>query len=678
MFLFQEVYAPHLTVEEIIRQIPNCPNNVAQEIMKSNNPQAKFNEIKTAFAEIAHTCGEGAGDAFYALRNDKIAAFFVQNPNLVADAFGEIAKVCGRQSYNAFYALRNNKIDALFVQNPNAFVEIAKACGERAGDAFYALRNDKIAAFFVQNPKLVADAFDEIALACGLWSGNAFAALFENDKIAAFFVQNPKLVADAFGEIAKVSGRFTKEVLYVLGDDKAADVFLQYCNGQMNLDLLLLSLYAAVPSLSIEIGRPLDNLHDRDTERREYLAGLSTVQVFGLLMSPPEYFYTSTNHLLFDRLKADLKKEGKSISQLLGEYGLLGTEQCRNLIFRAVTYDRLFGKQDSLFEKSDIDAILGTLLAPIGSDTFDRQYYFLLANAINSFGKNPEIMKPLKERLEERLKGFEGKILLTNDLRQIRSALEYLVYAMDAGTSLVPAERTWDIKGSHSKAAFNMSDYIVDGKLRIIQVFDKEDTGKDHWPMTRDWFSEKSGFKTVLDNGKEVRLESDNARMTLFMGDNDEENQAFIKSELEKNPNAIITFRGHSFSLMGNFPPEIFGNKNGHVLFIPGSCGSSSSTPKYMAANPNTDLRFFSNTSTGRGQVTNVLVDILIGSTRKKLAEFKSVNGEYALYASPTFENLIKENEAKIVSNGGDIGTIHVWTAGEGLLYYVQNHMKNL
>jgi predicted ferric reductase len=77
-------------------------------------------------------------------------------------------------------------------------------------------------------------------------------------------------------------------------------------------------------------------LHNDDKKRKEYLDSLSTLQVLSLLLSNPEYFYTSSNHLLMDRLKADLKKQNLEVSDLLEQYNLIKErpDLCRNLLFR--------------------------------------------------------------------------------------------------------------------------------------------------------------------------------------------------------------------------------------------------------------------------------------------------------------------------------------------------------
>ena len=81
----------------------------------------------------------------------------------------------------------------------------------------------------------------------------------------------------------------------------------------------------------------------------------------------------------------------------------------------------------------------------------------------------------------------------------------------------------------------------------------------------------------------------------------------------------------------------------------------------YKKNNKTTDLRVFSNTSTGKGQVTNTIIDVLIKTKHKK-----------------QFEEILKDNEGRIISHGGNINTIKVWSPGEGLLDYVYSTEDSL
>ena len=96
---------------------------------------------------------------------------------------------------------------------------------------------------------------------------------------------------------------------------------------------------------------------------------------------------------------------------------------------------------------------------------------------------------------------------------------------------------------------------------------------------------------------------------------------------------------------------DIFQNSDFHILFVPGSCGSSDSIPNYVRNNPNTDLRAASNTSTGRGQVTNVLMSMFIETNSKT-----------------KFEDLLAKYSGRIKDAGGDPHTIKIRSKGEKLL----------
>jgi hypothetical protein len=141
------------------------------------------------------------------------------------------------------------------------------------------------------------------------------------------------------------------------------------------------------------------------------------------------------------------------------------------------------------------------------------------------------------------------------------------------------------------------------------------------------------------------------------MGKTEQENIDFARKWIATHEKGIVTFRGHSISLFGNMPTNIFGNKDGEYVFIPGSCGSASSILEYVYGNPNTDLRTLSYISTGYGNVTNALVLMLLG--QQTPVEFAS---------------LLQNNAGKIQAAGGDANLIRIWKPGEGLLNYIAQH----
>ncbi len=627
-----------LTFDQAKRQIdggrmgrPECPDEVVKAILKSGNPKEAILEVKSALDGIAKAAGHSTGHAFQALSNEKVAGLFVSH----TEEFVEIAKAAGDRAGYAFEVLSNEKVAGLFVEKPevviDAFGKIAKAAGNRVWAAFSALSEDnKVAGLFVSH----TEEFVEIAKAAGHSTGYAFQAR-SNEKVAGLFVEKPEVVIDAFGKIAKAAGINAACAFLALSEEKDAPKLEEYCKGSITFDILMLNIKAS-DRYAIEMGRRLDELHDSEAERKKYLASLSKTDVLALLLSNPDYFYTSSNHLLFDRLNSDF--EPGELSRFLSENGLEGTELHRNLIFRAANYDRLYGNDNSVFRKSDILAVLSTLTGPLEAEGFDPRYFYLLANTLGSFDAG------LTTYIGRRVVAAQVSILFKDAdwVGRKRTALHFLLEE-----SQNPGK---------NEAVFDSSNYRdTDGKLLIVQVFDKGDTEKDHWVLSQKWFS-KYGKPRTGDAG-ELVYETNDARIVLFMGETTGANRKFVSSLLDKNPNMILTFRGHSFSLNENIPTDILANRKANILFLPGSCGSSGVIPAYIEASPGTSFEFVANTSTGRGQVTNALVDIFINEAASGLRR--------------TYNTIIKKDKNNcsfVEANGGDCSTLKVDTVGERLL----------
>ncbi|MDD5337415.1 MAG: hypothetical protein PHS02_02935, partial [Candidatus ainarchaeum sp.] len=278
-----------------------------------------------------------------------------------------------------------------------------------------------------------------------------------------------------------------------------------------------------------------------------------------------------------------------------------------------------------------------------------------LANSI-------ETLKTQVKIKEDVLRIAKEQLALVGD-EQKKRALQFVIFSFDGQTKLVPEDVKQRIRSLEKKGVYEKNNYREDGKLIIVQVFDKEDSAsfKDlFWNGTQTKFGK--GSKHVAEG--EVKYELANAQMFLYMGKDDEDNVNHIKKMLDEHPNMIITFRGHSYSLENNFPSDVFGNKKGNMIFIPGSCGSSGAIPTYIASNSNTNINFFSYTSTGIGTNTDSLVDGLINAR----------NGV-------KFHDILEEKKLEIASNFNQAGvalkpdeaikSISVWTGGESLLWFV-------
>ena len=409
----------------------------------------------------------------------------------------------------------------------------------------------------------------------------------------------------------------------------------------------------ALVSFAIEAGRPLDNLHENQPEREKYLAKLNTITIIAILASNPEYFYTSSNHMLFDRLKKDLK--GGNVSELMSGYGIsFDAELGRNFLFRAINYDRMYGKRDSLLTKEETNEAAKAILKPISSETFDNRYYFLLANGLEKIVSSGILDEKQTFRISKELVKAVGY-----GNTQKRLALEFILFELQPQTTLLAQSKKQAIAKLQKMTKYNPKDYVgKDGFTTCIQVFDREDTGKDHWNLSNEWgeWNSSRWKKEILEDGKHAVFTnaSKKKRVILYMGENENEDQSFAGKAMEEYGNGIITFRGHSFSLGKSFPSGIFANRQGNWLFIPGSCGSAGSTADYMMQNPKTSLSFVSNTSTGRGQVTNGLVSIFLGLEKKV-----------------EFETLKADSSEAIAQHGGNVDTLTFASQGEMLLRYV-------
>ncbi|MBI5226959.1 hypothetical protein HY988_00090 [Candidatus Micrarchaeota archaeon] len=598
------------TFELIKKEMPECPDKLAKKI--STLPETERNSKVSALKEIKGYAGR---------KSDAVFAYFETD-----------------------YIGIN-----LFVRFTDKFVQIAKNLREATYEAFFALGNEKISRFFIKDPDKLIASFVGIAKIGGARAEAALSAL-GTDKIPELFVKDPLRVVQSFSAIARTAGNGTSAAFEALGNSKIADLFVLYFDGKLKFDQFVINVLS-YKNVSIELGRPLDDLHGQQEKRERYMDSLSTAQVLGLLLSDPQYFHTSTNHMLFDRLKKDLK--GRSVSELFQDHSV-NTDLVRNFLFRAINYDRIYGRENSLLNEVDMTNLIGNMIKPLANSTFDPTYYFLLANALDKMKAPDKMQKILTEFfgiLTERYKYLSKKITISEEERKIVAAIEFLLVKIESSTTLVLENNKKQMSELDAKAIFEPGRYSTAGKLSIIQIFDKNDT-ENHWKLSQQWFRKYGKPKRGVDG--ELIYEGKTARIILFMGESPGDNQKFVKAKLGENPNRTVTFRGHSFSLEKSFPYDIFGNGNGQIIFIPGSCGSSGSTAQYIANNPNTDLRFFSNTSTGRGQVTNAILDALIGTK-----------------TAAKFSDLLKKAEPQIAQNGGDLNTINVWSAGEALLAYV-------
>ncbi|MFH1785445.1 MAG: hypothetical protein ABH842_03370 [Candidatus Micrarchaeota archaeon] len=663
-----QIPTPVITLASIRKQLlPEIPMSVAGLILKLEDPaliQRKIAEVNKA-AQIFVTDGPTkppesipiermmditairaatrqrepehfkAPEVLQLLRNEDIAGAFIEDPMKIAGRlqrifhFGVGEKGKKEDIMTLVGVLSDSVVAKCFVEHPYAFVSIALNTRRNAFMVFAELENEKLAALFGKYHQ----SFVEMARCTQ--NEDSFALLAEDETFRRIFEANPSLFTGAH--------KYAREQPQVF--DEIMDSLK---TSRMGLSAAIINTIARYDHVSIEIGRALDDLHDNTEERKQYLKSLTRDEVIGLLASNPEFFYTSSNHMLFDRLKEEL--EGHGLSHLKETYGL-GEEQLRNFVFRAVVYDRIgdFITAEGADLQLAMATILGTVENKTGiyADTFNEGYFYLMANGIETLSKYaPELTGELSRRRKE----LEALGTRTLDQEKILAALTYVNFMF-----------TRDPQGDDAleKVAdgetFNRTDYRgQDGRVTVLQIFDKEDTGAYHWGATKTWFQKQFGASPRKGPNGELIFENSSSRVILYMGNDEDANIEYTRAWTQRYDKGIVTFRGHSFSLSGNMPTDIFGNREGKYVFIPGSCGSAGSVPEYIYQNPNTEVRFFSNSSTGRGQVTNTLVSLLLRQTRPS-----------------TFTNVLESGKTQIARAGGDIATIKAFTQGEALLYYV-------
>jgi hypothetical protein len=383
--------------------------------------------------------------------------------------------------------------------------------------------------------KEINDAAKAINKYANGWSRYAFYVLM-NKKVAELFVKYP----DKFVEISSYAKKFSVDAFYVLMDERVAKKFIEYAEKRATIETFIAAAFSLNNNAPIELGRPLDELHAQTRKRMEYLNKLTTPQIVGLLCSNPEFFYTSSNHLMFDRLKKDIGANW--LEYLVSKYEL-DDEQLRNLVFRCINYDRLFGRPNSLMGEKDLPRIKEIILKGIYSGEFDVKYFYMLANGIGTIGK---YIPELADILDERLKELEISPKST-ETEKLKHALEFLKYLVGG---MIGDEEKRKIA---EKSYFEPENYKVGGKLQVLQIFDIGGTKNDHWLMSQKWFEGKYGRPKVGKDG-ELIYENASSRVVLSIGDDETKNKEFAQKWMRENKKGIITFRGHSYSLVKNMP----------------------------------------------------------------------------------------------------------------------------
>jgi hypothetical protein len=291
--------------------------------------------------------------------------------------------------------------------------------------------------------------------------------------------------------------------------------------------------------------------------------------------------------------------------------------------------------------------MLGTALRRTGiyADNFDERYFYLLVSGIEKLGAH---LPGIGQELDARVRALSTNTSRSREQNTILRALKY-TRSVFSGNAADPAIASFGI----AKALFDPGDYFIDGKVTVLQLFDREDTEKKHWELSNTWFSHLYGRPKKGEHG-ELIYENNRERVIHFMGATNGDNERFARVWLREHDRGIIALRADISHLEMDMPYTIFGNRPGRFLFINGACGSAAHDNAYTERNPITDVKFVSNVSTGKGQVTNAEVQLLLKQkTAAKLAD------------------VIAAGSKLIVLNGGDPATIKTSGVEDGLHQYV-------
>ncbi|MBI5051615.1 hypothetical protein HZC08_02540, partial [Candidatus Micrarchaeota archaeon] len=442
-----------LTLNQVKREVgAGCSDLVAMEIIKNSNPLGKIEEVRDALQKIK----DKAGMKDLLKYDATLARLFVKNtPQFMK--INENAK--GTEDWTAS-SISSGKAAELFEKDPNLMVELSSFIGKNAYQVFYALKNPDVADMLIFNRPKLESIVRDIQRICGPETSE-FDVVFANRKMFALISSSQKKFSRILEAITEAAG---KKAIRGFRDPEKMDDFLQHMEGKLRLEELTVRICAS-DSIAVELGIPLDQLHDQPVAREKYLRGLDQTQVLGLLLSDPEYFYTSTNHMLFDRLKKEFG--GRSITEFFREMKI-PDGLARNFLLRAISYGRFFGEADSLLKEGDLKASLAILLKPIRSGTFDEKYYYLIANACEGIKEVPQIREEFRSELRRaRNEMVAAKKSMGEDGIRAFYAIEYL-----------SDERNFY---ANEKAYYNQNNYKKDGKTVVVQVFDKEDTETTHW-----------------------------------------------------------------------------------------------------------------------------------------------------------------------------------------------------
>jgi|GEM_PF-3963079 len=254
---------------------------------------------------------------------------------------------------------------------------------------------------------------------------------------------------------------------------------------------------------------------------------------------------------------------------------------------------------------------------------------------------------------------LENRLKNNNDQeKRIRRAFSYLLFFLDPQSKNIDDHAA--VSNAHKNASqiqnYDPKKYrSQDGKTHILEVFAPDGTEQTHLEMTQK-FLEKKGFKLTKKTTRSLVYENATTHITLYRALKEED--SFLKFEkdwIAHNPQGIMSFRGHVYSLLQFLPPSVFDNKKGNYLLVLGNCGGSGYSSQYVLANSKTNLSSISFSSTGKGMVTNVVLWLLSLQNNVPVA----------------YSEILKQHEQELKAAGGSRDGLVLPTVGDGVVKYV-------
>ena len=660
----------------------------------------------------------GAQCAIELLGSEHVLPLFIgEGRTALVDDIISIAMGSDRDRQYGLFSSFNKHEGFFFANHSKEALQIISAL-----DVWSYVLISKLSMTLGQDVPTIAGKVEEII---GRGNGRAAGKIFDNEDIVDEFLSNPSRTAAAVIRANEAFGERAYD-MFELVSGEASGIFLSYCKGEVKLEEMMFSITVLNASeIGAGLDRMHnDSLSERAQYIKEKLSEQEVTAL--LVSDPALFHTWTNNLLfnrfqeilqekgssvsgyLEEKGIAGGSHERNLIFRAMGYARFYGT---KNAVFSKsdveaalpVLFEPL-GKKE--FDQTYIYLLSNNIKGVVDSGN-GKELLALLKGYGARFGKGEygqtaaDFMLGYAEDYMDNKK-IDSKIYRSEfdgnrfkDSEGVINILQVFVRADTGGKDIGTLATLKEAEAAISREAKKPLSKSEQQKLSLVGkgttmvgaggmdfLVESTDEGykvtrKDAWGYTKDWFL-KYGGKVQDGQGKVLDKNEINAensqltyeftkggqkfRMTLFMGESEAGNRDFTRKSLSEHKNIWLALRAHSYSLKNNAPASIFDNKEGNVLYIPGTCGSANSIPDYISSNPQTNLSTVSNNSTGRWKVTNTLFDIFID---------EAASGKVMDY-----EKLLDLNEKRIADAGGDRETLAVSTLGEQTLKHVYGVAK--